>query len=160
MFTLMIDKPRSWMNGDTHYMLTNEAWHACWEFEDGVKVTITDRFLTNTYRRGKYSWFPRTELTKAPRLYVDVEETILDNLQDRCRRPYLDWKPRVREALERIGLETKKLAWNQHAGCSMCPCSPGFILDAGLGSFDIWVTLPGAPVVDESKPPRVLVSSI
>ena len=37
-------------------------------------------------------------------------------------------------------LVDQKLNWNQKAGCTMCPCSPGFLLEEHHG-FDIWVSI-------------------
>lgn len=43
------------------------------------------------------------------------------------------------DALMNLGYEGAKYKFSQNAGCAMCPCSPGFIVD---GVFDsaIWVT--------------------
>jgi len=85
------------------------------------------------------------------RVYVDVpNETILENIANRRNRPWTEWKkhvmPTVMEALPEMFaasyLQTTngpwqmmrmhdsaiKPRWSQKAGCSMCPCSPGFII--------------------------------
>lgn len=119
----------------------------------GARVTIYTRHYSDR------------DYTSAPRLYVDVEnETVLDNLANRKRRPYNVYKKMIRAtALDQI-FDLTKLSWSQKAGCS-CPCSPGFILnkqsveidgERQWCGFDIWVTLTGAPSVDERKPAREL----
>jgi hypothetical protein len=99
-------------------------------------------------------------------MYVSVaDETIMDNLANRKRRPYNVYKTLIHSSALASVLDLSKLSWSQHAGCT-CNCSPGFILnrqtlknEAGdyFNYFDIWVTLENAPTVDETKPARVLV---
>ncbi len=38
--------------------------------------------------------------------------------------------------------DPKNWGWSRKCGCSMCPCSPGFILkkEAGYGVLDIWAS--------------------
>lgn len=106
-----------------------------------------------------------SEYTQAPRMYVSVaDETILDNLANRKRRPYNVYKTLIHSSAISSVLDLSKLSWSQHAGCKMCACSPGFVLnyqnleieDKAFTRFDVWVTLDGAPSVDETKPARVL----
>lgn len=123
---------------------------------EGGKIRLIER---------SFNWrYPR-EYEAAPRMYVDVaDETILDNLMNRRRRPYNEYKRMIRMSGLPTVIDLTKLSWSQKAGCSMCPCSPGFILNpqrviAGELEFrrwDAWVTLEGAPAVDEAKAPRVL----
>lgn len=108
------------------------------------------------------------EMNKKPRLYVGVEsETLLENLQNRTRRPNGVYREMVKAEFANldwfgIHLNLDEMRWSQKAGCSMCPCSPGFILGDGAFRFenftayhyDIWVTMVDAPAVDESKPAR------
>jgi hypothetical protein len=105
------------------------------------------------------------EYHQAPRLYVRVaDETILENLENRRRRPYNVYKKMI--AASGIGsvLNLESLRWSQHAGCEMCSCSPGFIIGKQritigameFADYDVWVTLDGAPSVDERKPARVI----
>jgi hypothetical protein len=100
-------------------------------------------------------------------MYVSVaDETIMDNLANRKRRPYNVYKTLIHSSDIASVLNLSELRWSQKAGCAMCPCSPGFVLSkqtlidedgAYLNNFDIWVTLENAPAVDETKPARVLV---
>ena len=106
-----------------------------------------------------------SEYTQAPRLYVSVaDETILDNLANRTRRPYNVYKTLIHSSGIASVLDLSKLSWSKNAGCTMCPCSPGFVLQSQVVEaggkthryFDVWVTLENAPSVDETKPARVL----
>ena len=106
-----------------------------------------------------------SDYCKAPRMYVSVaDETMLDNLANRKRRPYNVYKTLIHSTNLASVIDLSKLSWSQYAGCS-CPCSPGFVLnhqnivdDKGNGFryFDLWLTLESAPSVDETKPARVL----
>lgn len=105
------------------------------------------------------------EYFKAPRMYVKVsDESILDNLANRRRRPYNVYKTMIYSSdVPRVLGIKDKLRWSQSAGCD-CGCSPGFVLwqqsliidDEYVNYYDVWVTLHGAPAVDERKAPRVL----
>lgn len=75
-------------------------------------------------------------------VYISIEdETMLDNLIERRNRPYERWKPIVEEALRDHGIKFEEIKWNQKAGCSMCPCSPGFVIKSGDIGRDIWITI-------------------
>ena len=125
----------------------------------GGKITFMER---------KWSAHTRSsEMSAAPRMYVSVaDETIMDNLANRKRRPYNVYKTLIHSSDIASVLNLSGLRWSQHAGCT-CNCSPGFILNSVqsvkdedgnyLSHFDIWVTLENAPAVDETKPARVLV---
>jgi hypothetical protein len=124
----------------------------------GASVLVIERH--HSYERG---W------NKAPRMYVDASEqfNVIEDLMNRHRRPYATWRKAVRKALAGVNIDLSKMAWSQKAGCS-CPCSPGFVLESQcihldgefFRHFDIWVTLVGAPSVDETKVARDLVSAI
>lgn len=78
---------------------------------------------------------PESSSRRRPRVNIFVDpkgETILDNLvAGRRNRPYNEWKPLVKDFLvNALGLpEDIKLRWSKNTGCSMCPCSPGFMID-------------------------------
>ena len=124
----------------------------------GASVLVIER--RHSYERG---W------NKAPRMYVDASEqfNVIEDLMNRHRRPYATWRKAVRKALAGVNVDLSKMAWSQTAGCS-CPCSPGFVLNKQnlevngevFYLYDIWVTLVGAPSVDETKVARDLVSAI
>lgn len=131
-----------------------------WKFDDGVTIDACERHDEISYQGNRRYRTTNVELTKKVRIYVSADEpfNVLEDLTNRTRRPHNAWKPRVIEALSRIGIEFDYLGWDQYAGCASCPCSPGFVprdKDA-LRGWDFWVTLPGAPTVDERKPAREL----
>jgi hypothetical protein len=135
--------------------------------------TMTQRFeikvagATLTIIPRSYHYGYKNDYFKAPRMYVSVaDETIMDNLANRKRRPYNIYKTLIHSSDIASVLDLSKLSWSQKAGCS-CPCSPGFILNpqilkdedgnrVNFTYFDVWVTLENAPSVDETKPARVL----
>lgn len=90
-------------------------------------------------RRTNQDW---REYKKAPRLYVWPEgESVLENLQNRHFRPYKYWLEHVvPQVLKEFDLKPTKVRWSQKAGCS-CGCSPGFILEGVVGTFDISVNV-------------------
>lgn len=93
------------------------------ELTPGITVSIYDE---SRYSRGE-SW---RETSKKSRLYVAPKgEGVMANFVNRHHRPNIEWAKLVRaEVLPRLGIDTKGMRWNVHAGCGMCPCSPGFIL--------------------------------
>jgi hypothetical protein len=100
----------------------------------------------------------RRNASKA-RMYVslpeDDDDSILDNIAKRDRGDKSDWQ-KARRTSERnlalAALDTIKMPvkfrYSAKAGCTMCPCSPGFILDAELHG-DLWVRT--ATSVEEGK---------
>ena len=78
-----------------------------------------------------------------PRIYVHLDgETIMQNIQDRRDRPYNVYKKEVLPKLFSVlGINPEKVSWSQKAGCSMCPCSPGFIVQSRDIPYDIHVTV-------------------
>lgn len=148
------------LHGHT-YSQVNEVIDARWNFDDGVEVHVRQVAEVVTWVNGRYDGRTHArELTRKARVYVSGGEpfNVMEDLTNRRRRPHTLWKPRVIDALRRIGIDAK-LNWSQHAGCS-CGCSPGFVLTSesrDLHGLDVWVTLPNAPTVDEMKPARELV---
>lgn len=127
----------------------------------GATLEIIKR---SPYRMGTRDGF------KPPRMYVSVpDESMLDNLANRRRRPYNVYKTLIHSSgIGRVLNLGSPLRWSQHAGCS-CPCSPGFILPAQTfitdsgetwPFFDVWATLESAPAIDPRKAPRVLAGAL
>lgn len=127
----------------------------------GAELTFVER---------RYSSYAHRDYFKAPRMYVSVsDESIVDNLANRRRRPYNVYKTLIHSSgISRVLNLGDTLRWSQYAGCT-CPCSPGFILpmqslttdDGSVWSyFDVWATLNGAPSVDPRKAPRVLAGAL
>jgi hypothetical protein len=85
------------------------------------------------------------------KMYVWIEnETLFENLRDRRNRPYDEYRkhviPVAMAELEKNHpevyeeLKDAKWSWNKNCGCSMCPCSPGFIANVET-PFTISVTI-------------------
>ncbi len=85
------------------------------------------------------------------KMYIWIkDESIMENIIKRRNRPYNDYKvhviPSVMEKIKHLDkkayslLKNTKWRWNKNCGCSMCPCSPGFIGDT-LGMYDIHVDI-------------------
>lgn len=81
-------------------------------------------------------------------------ETIVENLYNRRNRPHTFYRktviPMLMEALRNDASQSEayeilrwaKWSWNQKCGCSICPCSPGFVADiGGWGAYDVHVTI-------------------
>lgn len=132
------------------------------------KTTISIRGgeLTLIARR-YYADMRSSEWNAAPRLYVSVNSgadfDVMESLMNRKRRPYNIYKTMIHSSSLKDIVNLDKLSWSQYAGCS-CPCSPGFILNhqsvmidgESHYKWDAWLTLTGAPTVDESKLARVI----
>lgn len=115
-------------------------------------ITLKDvHRLARFYGRHAYPGFDWTDKTRVdtatekfskPRLYISPEgEGILANFANRTSRPYNTYRKMLPQIFLALGLPANtKARWSQHAGCSMCPCSPGFILDVE-GTFDAWATI-------------------
>jgi hypothetical protein len=101
------------------------------ELEPGLTVSVHDET-----RYARYETY--RERTKKSRLYVSVRgESIAENFVNRHHRPNVEWAKMVRaRVLPMLGLPTKGMRWNVHAGCGSCPCSPGFILPGWFVPID------------------------
>ena len=79
--------------------------------------------------RGAY-YYRAVNKARKPVIYFHVDqESITDDLIKRHHRPHKEYKKLIKEALTLAGLPIDseyKWTWNPKAGCSMCPCSPGF----------------------------------
>lgn len=114
-------------------------------------MKITSEKQERTWGR----WTKSNTFFKKPRVYVSIEEeSILENFANRTSRPVKQYRDFVQAALADMGIEYTSLVWSKNAGCSGCPCSPGFILtlkdwdpnhyDRDF-AYDIWVTVSGGP---------------
>jgi hypothetical protein len=85
-----------------------------------------------------------TEYKETTRIYLSYPlESIMDNIINRRSRPWKALKPLIEAELRDAGY-TGRVRWSKHAGCKMCPCSPGFVLDTNLdysAPVDVWVTV-------------------
>lgn len=89
--------------------------------------------LSNTYRGGDRLY---VEFTGNAKLVAAFEKlplrTQLTKLRDACEPAMLK--------LAGVPSSTT-MSWSKHAGCKMCSCSPGFILEGQDNGRDIWVTI-------------------
>lgn len=79
------------------------------------------------------------------RVYVrPTTYSVMENLLNRRNRPWKVWKPLVERELRDAGVQGK-VRWSQYAGCKMCPCSPGFVLEDAIRldgtPVDVWITV-------------------
>ena len=84
----------------------------------------------------------RTKTSTRPRIYFQAKgENVLEGLTKRHFRPVDAYRQLLPEVFQKLELPvTTKATWSQHAGCSMCPCSPGFVVsNASFYPNDIWV---------------------
>ena len=94
----------------------------------------------------KSGWKARNQayqrLCKPSHVYVwTKDETVLENLEQRHKRPYTIYKKEIMpDVLRQMGLPSySKVRWSQKAGCP-CGCSPAFIVDGHNGA-DVHVTV-------------------
>lgn len=119
-------------------------------------ITTHQRRLRNRPDR-----YDRKEYFQATRVYFSVaDESIWDNLANRRRRPYNEYKALMPEVLRQLGApEGVTYRWSKNAGCAMCSCSPGLVLDRrllddGIG-YDVWVTITGEEHPADYNPARI-----
>jgi hypothetical protein len=117
-----------------------------------TRISKRDRRKPDWDRRhGSYAE-QRRAYEAHPRLYIHVkDEGVLANFANRTSRPVTLYRSVLPEILRAAGLDPARVQvrWSQYAGCTMCPCSPGFVLrpkERGaphLGSFDVWADVTG-----------------
>lgn len=106
-----------------------------------MNIEITKLTAKTDYsRKGEpYKWNNK--------LYVWLDgESVLENLVNRRSRPHTFYKkeiiPLIMEKLAasspdiHTAVRNEKWGWRQKCGCSMCPCSPGFV-GSGYSSYEI-----------------------
>jgi hypothetical protein len=114
-----------------------------------VKVVVHERKLFEPeYKRGRQtrsSRMERSEFYEPTRVYVEpTTYSVMENLFNRRNRPWKAYKPLVEAELRNAGVQGK-VHWSQYAGCKMCPCSPGFVLEDAIKldetPIDIYITV-------------------
>lgn len=153
------DNPARAISTEYGRTFTNRHLVAEWTFADGVKITGRERAHSATYYRNRSERNTTDREIRAKGkvyVHVNVPFNVIEDLENRTRRPHSAWRKPLLEAMARIGIDAK-MYWSQYAGCS-CPCSPGYTIEGDdFRGWDFWVTLPGAPAVDEAKPARKIV---
>ena len=83
-------------------------------------------------KRG-YAWnVGYREYNRKPRVFVSpTGEGVWENLQNRRNRPVSEFRRAAYLAIAQLGYTKSdvKLRWDIHAGCAMCPCSGGFVME-------------------------------
>ena len=74
-------------------------------------------------------------------------ESVLDNLVNRRSRPHKFYQenilPQILEEVNKkypeygISTNAKDWGWRSKCGCSMCPCSPGFVQNTNNATYSI-----------------------
>ena len=73
---------------------------------------------------------------KKTRIHFNRAETLRENWARRFISPSREYRKFLPEVFEKLGLPPDTVAkWDRYAGCSMCPCSPGFIVEGHCGKF-------------------------
>lgn len=74
-------------------------------------------------------------LQKKTRVYFWIQgQTLIENFARRFTNPSREYRKFLPAVFEKLGLPADTVAnWNRYAGCTMCPCSPGFILKGHNG---------------------------
>jgi len=98
---------------------------------------------SRSHRYNLSAW--RKDCVKKSRIYFEVAgENMVENFALRTVRPNDLYRTFLPDVFEKMGLpRTTKASWSQYAGCSMCPCSPGFVVQGGDKGRSAWATLEG-----------------
>lgn len=103
-----------------------------------IKVTeVKPESTPRKYNDGRgRSYWPNAK----SRVFVDFGEDVWTHLANRRSRDYNTLRPLVAAKLTEQGVKFDKLRWDRYAGCSMCPCSGGFIIEGPWESrgIDYW----------------------
>lgn len=117
-----------------------------------TKVQVHERHYPkgSSYPNGRNKPAPRQDIREyhePTRVYVQPSDySVMEHLVNRRNRPWKAWKPLVQAELADAGY-TGRVRWSQYAGCKMCPCSPGFVIDRVLmdevthAPIDVWITV-------------------
>jgi hypothetical protein len=100
-------------------------------------IAVTEVKPSSRVRKYEYKQ-QRSDSPYAPsRVFIDFGEDVWTHLANRRSRNYNVLRPLVAAHLEDLGIKFTKLSWSRYAGCSMCPCSGGFIIEGAYG-VDYW----------------------
>lgn len=86
---------------------------------------------------------------KLCRIYIfHNNESVMAMFANRRKRPTTLYEKEILPLLrERFGIPAEvKIHWSKKAGCSTCPCSPGYIIkDKTFPNSEVYVDITGAP---------------
>jgi hypothetical protein len=101
----------------------------------------------------------RTKLKPtSPRVFFTVKDEILeDNFITRRLPPTVAHLEAARQIVKEYFVPTTVggISWDAYAGCEMCPCSPGFIIDANFDQ-DFNVVLEDTELLEAMRSVREL----
>lgn len=70
------------------------------------------------------------KVKKKTRIYFLCKKSEHDDITNRKTQPTKYYRNEIASILTELGLPADtKVRFSQRAGCSMCPCSPGFIIE-------------------------------
>jgi hypothetical protein len=135
------------------------------ELQPGITVSPRERERKYVYGGGRpYLSMTIREKERRSRMYVwPKNESVMENFVNRRHRPVEAWRSVLKSSvLPKLAIPTTGMRWDTKAGCSTCPCSPGFVLPGWFGiegpvarnswdTIDFHVTIDFA-VLDESAP--------
>lgn len=128
---------------------------------EGIKVDIKVT-LRGYPNGGRGSSRDLREYRSATRVYFSHRgESVVEHFGNRRDRPIKMYREHLAQVAEKLGLpQGTKFRWSRYAGCTMCPCSPGFICDDDRTDWDkkrdVWVMLSGtAPKTAGKNPEKV-----
>lgn len=78
------------------------------------------------------------------RLAEDMDKNVIEAMFARGTEPSKFYKMLVKPVFAEVTGQSHypKFSWSRKAGCTMCPCSPGMIVDElELQGVDIWITV-------------------
>jgi hypothetical protein len=160
-----------------------EIFAVVFESAEGTLV-VRKRNRPNFWQASIYE---KNDYLARPRMFVsgDTDDTVMENLENRTRRPMKVWRKGAENLLNKWALPfgSMELKWSQNAGCRMCPCSPGFIMqiegyskhneisvtlkfelpdgrEVRFDRYDVWVELNHTPNVDANRPARNITAVI
>lgn len=97
-------------------------------------ITVTELTVTELTPQQLYARYGRYSPRKG-RVYASpAGETVLENFfEGRHNRPHRELQKQIRCVVDAELIahhkNPQKWSWSQNAGCSGCPCSPGWILN-------------------------------
>lgn len=99
------------------------------EYAGGLMYVTDDfRFFANGYLGQRWGEVAPNQ----SKLYITFGDDfdVVENLENRTRRPHTLYRKFLNDKVfPTLGVEAPKLSWSQKCGCTMCPCSPGFIIN-------------------------------
>jgi hypothetical protein len=106
-----------------------------------TQIKVTEVTASKYPRKYEYKQQASDSPYAPSRVFVDFGEDVWTHLANRRSRDYNTLRPLIAAKLIEQGIKFEKLSWNRYAGCSMCPCSGGFVLTNGEVGVDYWAKI-------------------